>query len=242
MLTRLKTLAVLGSAVLGVTVSASADSVFIQFIQPYTSNIVPGADGGGPPYMTALFEDIVAQPGKVRLTLSTFGLTSPNEFVSKWYFNLNPTMDVSNLSFSLDAGATTAVTSPNYSFVKDENDLDLGGQAVGFDFGTEFGTRNRAEKRFAADELFIGTISSSQSGLNANSFKFLNAGDGNNDIFFYGIAHVQGIAGGLSTKLGGEIIQPSPVTILPLPTAALAGCVLVSAVGLYRLRQRMMSE
>lgn len=227
----------IAAAILACVRCASAESLFIQFSTPYTSSVVPAPGGGGPPYMTTLFEDIVGQPGKVRLTLSTFGLTAPNEFVAAWYFNLDPVMDVSLLSFTFDASATTAVTKSNYSFVKNENDLDLGGQAVGFDFGPKFGTSNSSDKRFSADELFVGTIQSSQPGLSANSFRYLNAGDGQNDVFFYGIAKVQGIApGDQSTKLGGEIV------LIPLPVAAWAGVALMGMIGLKRLLQRRPCE
>ncbi|HYO07774.1 MAG TPA: hypothetical protein VER17_02275 [Tepidisphaeraceae bacterium] len=216
---------------------AAADAVLFEFAKPYTSNIVPAPGGGGPPYMTALFEDIVGQPGKVRLTLSTFGLTAPSEFVSDWYFNLNPILDVSKLAFQLDAGATTAVTTSNYAFVKDANSLDLGGQAVGFDFGADFLNANNPDKRFSADELFVGTITTTQIGANlsASSFLFKNAGDGMSDIFFYGIAKVQGLANDQSTKLGAELPPPPPV---PLPAAVWAGFALMGALGLNRFRRR----
>ncbi len=222
------------AGVAGCASFANAGAVVFNFIEPYTGDVVPGAGGGGPPYMTATFEDIAGSPGDVRLTLSTEGLSAPDEFVSRWLFNLDPNLAASQLSFTYDNSSALdqAVGSSNYSFVKREDELSLGGQAVGFDFGTLFSTANKDSVRFSADERFVGTLSSTQAGLTANSFKFLNAGDGNSDVFFYGVAHVQGIQGGLSTKLGAEL------AVVPLPAAVWAGLALMGVIGAKRLRQR----
>ena len=214
-----------------------AGSILIEFSTPYNNTTVPDADGGGPPYMTALFEDIIGEPGSVKLTLSTAGLMSPTEFVSAWYFNLDPTMNVDLLQFAFDttlSSSQQAVTSTNFEFVQDENNVDLKGKAVGFDFGPEFGTSNSDgdEARFDADELFVGKLWTTELGktLTANSFKFQNAGDGKGEeLFFYGVAKVQGIqSGDGSTQLGGDLV------VVPLPAAAWAGMALVGAIGVRR--------
>jgi hypothetical protein len=82
-------------------------------------------------------------------------------------------------------------------------------------------------------------------GLTANSFKFLNAGDGQGtDTFFYGSAHVQGIGpnASLSTKLGASLGNPVPgSTPVPLPATAWTGLALIGGLGLLKLRRQPIS-
>lgn len=215
------------AAILACGQVASAGTVTFHFNTPYTSSVYPA--GGVAPYMTAVFEDV---SGGVRLTLSTDGLTEP-EFVTAWYFNLDPDMDASKLSFTLDEGATDAVDADKYTFKKDEDDLKLGGQAMGFDFGPTFGTDNVDGTRFNWDETFVGTITTSEAGktLTANSFRHTNL---EGTMYFYGVAKVQGIApGDRSTKLGAVVI--------PLPGAVWGGFALFGVIASWKMTRRQLA-
>ena len=229
-----------GAAALVISAStASADTLQINFTTPYTSSVYPSE--GGPNYMTATFEDVVGEIGAVRLTLSTAGLMAPSEFVSKWYFNLDPNLEAKNLRFTLDGVATTGPESA-YKFVAGYDDLGLGGQAVGFDFGPTFSTSNKNDGtvRFDADETFVGILRTTEIGpgtpLRAASFNFLNPGG---DFHFLGVAHVQGLANGQSTKLGGggTFTPTNPGTAVPLPGPFAAGLILLCGFGMKRLRR-----
>ena len=67
------------------------------------------APGGGLPWLTRTLQDGF-QPNSVRLTFDAINLVG-NEFVSAWYFNLNPDLNPTTLSFSLVSNPTALTVS-----------------------------------------------------------------------------------------------------------------------------------
>ncbi len=78
--------------------SARAETVRLPLDLQYTD------DGRDPvssslPWITATFEDSASDLNTVRLTMTADNLTG-SEFISQWYFNFDPVLDASRLSFA----------------------------------------------------------------------------------------------------------------------------------------------
>ncbi|MEW6263269.1 MAG: VPLPA-CTERM sorting domain-containing protein [Thermodesulfobacteriota bacterium] len=197
-------------------VQASTLTFYIN--TPFPDN--PDPDGPAP-WLTALFED---QPdGKVQLTLSAN--LSASDFVSNWYFNVDPSFQGS-LSFQYLGGGTdpaTIYSNPNPSPDKDTN-LKADGDGY-FDFKFTFPTSE--DSRFEGTESYQYLISSDIQ-LYASFFNFPSAPGGGNGIW-HTAAHIQGISGGLSAWVGDGPQVPIPGAIWLLGSGLL---------GLAALRRR----
>ncbi|HWD90876.1 MAG TPA: hypothetical protein VG938_00875 [Verrucomicrobiae bacterium] len=118
------------------------------------------APGGTPPWLQAVFSDNGLSANTVQLTLTAKNLVG-NEFVSGWYFNLNPTMDPTALSFSLSGSNPSIQTGANAFKAGPDGKYDL---VLGFSTvaGSQFGN---------GDSL---TMTISGIGLTANDFDYLS--------------------------------------------------------------------
>src|SRR6266478_9248269 len=82
----------------------SANPVTYYFNHEFSSGTSPASPTT--PWLTAVFQDVA--PGTVSLTLTAPHLTG-SEFVSGWYFNLNPVLDPTLLTFSAPASLNYAL-------------------------------------------------------------------------------------------------------------------------------------
>ncbi len=191
------------------------------------------APTGTPPWLTMIFNDH-GGAGSVTVTLVNTNLTG-DEFVGKWYLNLDPTLSPAALVFS----APTKIgdfTDPVISQGTDAFKADGDGYydvSLAFD---QAGGPAPSATRFDAGESVRFTVTGIPS-LNAYSFDALSAPGGMQGVYT-GAAHVQGIGMGsplsllnegdpslLSGWVGfGPPIIPEPATMSLL---ALAGFALI---------------
>ena len=115
--------------------------------------------GGNPPWLQAVFTDNGQPSGSVQLTL-TAGLVG-SEYVSGLYFNLNPSLNPTSLSFSPSGSNPSIQTGANAFKAGPDGKYDL---LLGFStaVGSRFGN---------GDSL---TLTISGIGLTANDFNYLS--------------------------------------------------------------------
>lgn len=194
----------------------------------YSAIISGDTPAGTSPWIKATFDD-GGGTGTVNLTITTSGLTG-SENVTGMYFNLDPALNPTSLSFSFTAlGSTgpaatsiqtTAAEPPSSAFKADGDGL----YDILFNFPTGSG--------FNANETVKYSITGIAS-LTASSFNFLSAcgnpscsGPGN----YYAAAKVQNTPG----PTGSSWIA-SNVGVVPIPAAVwLFGSGLLGLIGLAR--------
>ena len=197
-----------------------------------------GVSPAGPaPYLTSTFDDTSAASGyDVRLTVFAGNLDPTYESITKLYFNLNPSLDASLLTFqvaSTDPGNTT----PNSVTGKD-NDYKADGDGlydIYFDMPPPPGDMNA---RFTDNETLIYDIGySGGASLTAQSFNFISFPDGGEGEYF-AAAHVQGI-----NVLGCDP-ESDPgcdsgwVAVVPEPISSTLFMVGAATLGFRRFRKR----
>lgn len=136
------------------------------------------APEGVGPWLTATFDD-QGTPGTVILTLNTAGLTD-NEFVSGFYFNFDPSLNISLLSASINSSPAVTTISP---FITNKYKADGDGLYDGLISFSNGALVNGVTATF--------TLSSSEA-ITFESFAFESAPAGGHGPFFVA-AHVQGI-------------------------------------------------
>ena len=195
-----------------VLVMACASSLYgsAAVYEPYAA--FSGASPSGPgPWLRIVFDDH-GTAGPLDFTLEAVGLTDP-EFVSKLYFNLDPSLDPCDLSFS-GLTKTGQFDDPKFSTGADKWNVAGSGR---YDVELKFSTSGSGggAKRFRPGEILNFTISGIPT-LRAMSFDLDSTGGGNGA---YPVAvHVQGINGNDS---GGES-APDPATLCFLGGGVLA--------------------
>jgi hypothetical protein len=164
------------------------------------------------PWLTLKFDDVapVAAGSRVKLSLATNGLTSP-ETVDRLYFNISTGFTASAISnFLLEAVTPLPVSS--WSLTSDLNDEDAGGNpGKGFDFKLDLpnGAGSGSLQNPEVFELYISDLTGA---LSAQSFA-AKTSDG-----LYAAAHIQSTGGnnGGSDWVAADSITPNPV-INPVP-------------------------
>ena len=203
----------------------SAAGIIYQFDTPFPTDPSPAAPA---PWITADFENV---SGGVNLTVSAVGLTG-SEFSSEIYFNLDPglALDQSSLVFN-ETASSGSFSTPTISQAAGDNNYKADGDGK-YDFRFNFGTASGTT--FGAGDSITYFISGIP-GLMASSFSFKSEPAGGSGPF-YAAAHIQSLAGGLSTWIepgGGPMITPIPE---PAPMALLG----VSAMFFGALRLRIL--
>ena len=214
----------IGVAVLAAMVwplGASAGVVTFELDREFS-----GADdpAGPTPWLTATFDD-GGSPGSVRLTMEATNLVG-NEFVSRWLFNVKPTIDPTTLGVAFTDIANVGLSSLTLGFDCCKADGD------GF-FDMQFNFNNGA---FTSGESAV--IDFSKPGLKAEDFDFLSTGAGNSPEGLATAAHVQGIgtndegSGWITGVDGNGRNLPEPTSML------LIGAGLLGLGGVVRARRR----
>jgi hypothetical protein len=181
----------------------------------------------GQPWVTALFEDVA--PGQVRLTVANTALVG-KENLDAIYFNLNPALDATLLSFNL-VGSSGAFDLPNQFLGTDEFKADGDGK---YDIRFTFSNARQDANRFNGGESLVLDITGIPT-LNVFDFTYLSAPAGGAGPF-YAAGHIQRIESGVPGTTSGWI---SPIggtyNVIPEPGAA---SLLVGGLLLFALRAR----
>lgn len=175
---------------------------------------------GDPPWLSAAFEDhndnTSIPVNEVRLTLTAVNLTS-SEFVSDWYFNIDPLFD----TFIPPSGSSIAITYLNgihASGIQIGKDAFKASGDCDFDILISFPTSNDdPDLRFSStDTATFKILFTGDSGLTlkADSFNFLSVGGGGTKDGLYTVAHVQGIPPDDSGLVTTEVPVPGAVWLL----------------------------
>ena len=181
-----------------------------------------GTDPGGtPPWLTATFDD-QGGSGSVNLTMTAANLTG-SEFISKWYFNLNPALNPALLTLSHVSGDTASSISKGVDAFKADGD---GYYDLLFSFPT-----SDNQNRFGAGESSVYTISGISS-LTADDFDFTSVPGGGAGVY-QAASHVQSIDAACDENSGW--IAPGGSTNVPEPLSIiLLGLGLVAVAGMGR--------
>jgi len=185
---------------------------------------------GSPPWVQAIFSDTA--PDTVQLTLSAGNLTG-NEFVSCWYFNLNPGMNPAGLTFAVSStgGAFAGPT------IKTGADGYKAGPDGKFDLMLSFATGGDNSARFTSGDSITFDITGI-SGLTADDFNQLSTTAGGSGAY-PSAAHIQDIppdGGSGWVNPTATILSRSTDQRVPdaSTTIALLGTSLVAIQGLRR--------
>ena len=168
---------ILAFAVAGV-LSASADTISYNFGQ-VSGGTTPA---GAPPWLQATFTDTAAST--VNLTLSA-GNLSGSDFVTCWYFNLNPGMDPANLNLTVSS-STGSFTAPSVGV--GANGFKAGPDGK-FDLLLGFSSTGDDSTRFTSGDSLTFTITGI-SGLTADDFSWLSTSAGGKGTYS-SAAHIE---------------------------------------------------
>lgn len=180
------------------------------------------------PWVDACFQTI--SPGTVRLSVSNLTLTG-SENVDQLYFNLNPSLSPTGLSFHF-VGGSGGFDLP--TIATGTNQFKAGGDGK-YDVLFTFSSGGNAKNRFTAHEYMTWDISGI-SGLAASEFAYLSAPAGGAGPFF-AATHIQRIGNGAASGW----IAPSgitPIPSVPEPGAAALFCLATSAAFALRRWRR----
>lgn len=183
------------------------------------SSLYPGVPA---PWASVSFVDVA--PGTVMMTVSNSAALSSTIKMDGLYLNLNPTLNPSSLTFSLqESGGSFApptITTGTDSFMASEDGR--------FDIRFQFNSGGGTGSTFNGAEYAIFEITG-VSGLQADDFEFLSShNNGGNSA--YAVAHLLGINNGS----GSAWIAPSSILTVPEPSPFSLAMVGVASVVLGR--------
>lgn len=206
--------------------ATSRASLVIEMSSPYTPAGVQPAGTG--PWGTATFDDVGVN--QVQLTMA-LNLQAAGEFISKWYFNIDPAFDLSQMLVSFQSGqAANSVT-----FNQDGINVPGSGDA---DIRFRFATANNSN-RFNGTETSVYLFTNNGPGtLTSDSFDYVFSHARNKPTFLSAF-HAQGLLCDRSVHVGG-LESHGGVTSTPVPepsSMVLAGLGL-GGLGLMGLARR----
>lgn len=185
--------------------AASAASLAIEFDTEYSGGVAPASAA---PWVVATFED--RAPGKVRLTISTAGL-SARENLASAYFNLDPALAPARLAVRYAGGVKAQEVTKGADCCR-----------AGPDGRYDLLFAYPAGEGFNADASSVYDLAYSGPGaFSAWSFGFLSASGGGAGAF-YAAAHVQNTGIGSSAWIAPDdapLAAPLPAPLAPLGVA-----------------------
>jgi hypothetical protein len=181
---------------------ARAGSFFFQYTNVYAGT----KPEGSPAWVSSLFSD--ASKGTVQLKISASGLAD-GEFLSALFFNLDPSLNPSKLSFNY-VSSSGGFALPTIK--TGANDFKADGQGK---YDIDFTFNQKAAKEFTGNDYVIYDISSSAFTLTASDFDVLSTAAGGCDEFLAS-AEISGIPGTCDTT-GTGWVAPGSVTPAPEP-------------------------
>jgi hypothetical protein len=169
-----------------------------------------GTSPSGPaPWLNVTFENMgTSTQGKkiVRITFEALHL-KPGEFVTDWYFNINPSIDLTKLSYSQLYGPEAT-----FSFGQDQYKSPGDGK---YDMKVSFSSSQNG--RFGSDGDASFQIESPDTSFGMASFNFSSTPDTGDGKSYLSAAHVQGLAYGEGSGVVVPIkLVPEPGTMLLL--------------------------
>lgn len=196
---------------MAIALPVQAGSIIFELNYEFSGATQPN---GTPAWLRATFTDVT---GGVELKMESL-LQSSSEFVSKWYFNLDPALNPGSLSFAHSAGgplATSISTGVNAFQADGDGRFDI-----------RFTFSNAGPSRFNGTDTVSYLITSPQT-ISASSFLF-DSVEGGGAGTYMTAAHVQGINDADSGWIGASDVIPEPGTVM----------LLLSSLGLIAVRRR----
>lgn len=181
-----------------------------------------GTPGGAPPWLRATFTQL--NPTTVDLLLEAVNLTS-TEFVSEWWFNVNPTILPTSLSFAFQSGTA----GPWNSLTAAQDGITNAGGVFDFDLGWPTSGMQGGALRFTDDETALIRITRI-GGLLESDFNWTSGGSGD-AANVLALAHIQAItsppgSSKVSPTVNGGGSVPEPGSLALVGIAALAAALL----------------
>jgi len=211
-----------------------------QLIIPLDFEYSGAPPAGSPPWLTASFlantDETSGDPtGSVRLTMAATNLAD-GEFVTNWFFNLNPFYNIALESGLLDAVAVDETDSvAGWGFGTGINEFKAGPDGY-YDLHFGFDTSNGDKgNRFIAGEVLVFDLMLTGEFLTPEDFDFLSdPGEKPEDKGpFLSAAHVQGIKSNIDDS---GWIAPGAETVPEASTLLLVGVGLIGLAGFGRRR------
>jgi hypothetical protein len=225
---RMRSLSGVVVVLMGGILPVSASTITYNFGQVSSGS----APTGSAPWLQAVFSDNSMPANTVQLTLTAGNLVG-SEFVSCWYFNVNPALDPKALSFSL-AGSTGTFGNPS---VQTEANGFKAGPDGKFDILLGFSTASG--QRFTGGDSLTFTITD-LNGLTASDFNDFSTPASGSGAYSSAV-HVQSIDDGSSGWINPASITANEQRLPAVPdgseTVALLGVSLLAIEGLRRKLQ-----
>jgi hypothetical protein len=191
--------------IVGVALACAFHADAAEIVFDYNYAYTGTAPSGNAPWLRVTFEN--QSSNLVRMTFQANNLAK-GEFVTNWYFNLNPNLDPSKLIFTYyDIGGPSAVI---YTGAQDAFKAPGDGK---FDIRFEF-PNNSGSNLFDGNDttLYMISYNDPEIQISMKSFNFFSTPDTGDSKSFLSAAHVQGIATGAGSGhvSPGEGVSPVP--------------------------------